>query len=615
MKLNHKQVFILIVLSSLFLFCFNSCGMRAEQKSLTAQFTIVDALISQNQFKEANKELKSIQKKAYDSWSYLGIFRRYRKMGVDKAAEKLLKTAIKKNPANQELIAVYSEFLLQANRIDEAVEVSKKLKGGKFGSIYSESILKQAAISSAKDENPYIYFNQEKFYDIYYDAYAGSKNPIWLRNCAIYNLTQGQFGVACRIAPDFFADADDSYFWALVQYDGGKFYESITALDASKRFLNDYVNKNLFKTSYVKISALKSDSYMALSQMENAEKARKEIINQLDNIQIRKNDEALIPIIYTNSAIWAKNQGNLETCADLLFYVVTNFQSYVPALIQYADFAYESNQERKEDDEIKALRNVGLSTLEMEKYDSRRKIPISDALYRIDLALKTEKNPYLEIKKIDLNYKQQKNLTEKEKNRNLWVLLENNYDDNPEFKTLLLEYAINYLISVKNYEDAWTLYSDYLYHNITFNEKENFWDTFINHMRYLELPVVEIAGWFATYNKKVDAAIRIYEYCVYESSGFLEDKLISPYVSASACMNLADLYYSTGRKDKAIELYGKIAGRESNNALRSEIYYRIANIYYDTGDIKSALRSAEYSKDLYPDNVKASLLKDKCELK
>ena len=67
----------------------------------------------------------------------------------------------------------------------------------------------------------------------------------------------------------------------------------------------------------------------------------------------------------------------------------------------------------------------------------------------------------------------------------------------------------------------------------------------------------------------------------------------------------------TGKKDKALELYGKAAGRESRNYLRSQIFYRIAEIYSATGDKKNALRSAEYAILLYPDNAKASLLKEK----
>ena len=65
------------------------------------------------------------------------------------------------------------------------------------------------------------------------------------------------------------------------------------------------------------------------------------------------------------------------------------------------------------------------------------------------------------------------------------------------------------------------------------------------------------------------------------------------------------------KKDKALDLYGKAAGRESNNEKRSELFYRIACIYSAEGDIKNALRSAEYASSLYPENARASILKDR----
>ena len=90
--------------------------------------------------------------------------------------------------------------------------------------------------------------------------------------------------------------------------------------------------------------------------------------------------------------------------------------------------------------------------------------------------------------------------------------------------------------------------------------------------------MVEFGAWFAANQKLTDEAIRLYEYCVYESAGLLEDGFISQNASAAACMNLGDIYFSLGKKSKALDLYGKIAGRESRNAIRSDIIYRIASI-------------------------------------
>lgn len=590
--------------------------MKAEQKSLTSQFETIDALINQSQMDLAVKSLKKIEKKAHDSWSNIAVFKRYILLGEKERADLLLKKALKKNSENLELLAVYSNFLIKENRFDEAKNYAKKLCGTKYSSLYSELILKSAVNQKTQNENSSksLFYDEQQFYQIYLDAYNSTKNPIWLKNCAVFDLTNGYFEKASLLNPGVYADADDAFFWAEILYDAKKYYASLEVLEKSKKILNDYQNKSRFMTSEVKIAALESDIYMALSDMENSQKIRQNLIDEIENIHITSEDEQYLPVIFVNSAIWEMNCGNADACADLLFYAVNKWTDYVPALVLYADFAYNSSLQRKEDTEILALRNAGITSMEMEKYDKRRKIPLSDAIYRIDTALEKKNDPYLEIVKLDLKYKTNKNLSEKEKNRDLWYLLEDIYESEKTYNYLLVQYALNYLLRTNQKADAWKVFYDYVSQKNNFSEKRNFWEQFIEKINEIELPVCEFAGYFAAENKLVEEAVRIYEYCVYESAGFLEDGLISPNVSTQACMNLADIYFSIGKKDKALKLYGIISGRETKNSLRSDIFYRIANIYVAQGDIKNALRLAEYSYSLYPQSVRASVLKDKLHL-
>lgn len=614
--LENKQKFLLISLISIFLLCFSSCKMKAEQKSLTSQFETIDALINQSQMDLAVKSLKKIEKKAHDSWSNIAVFKRYILLGEKERADLLLKKALKKNSENLELLAVYSNFLIKENRFDEAKNYAKKLCGTKYSSLYSELILKSAVNQKTQNENSSksLFYDEQQFYQIYLDAYNSTKNPIWLKNCAVFDLTNGYFEKASLLNPGVYADADDAFFWAEILYDAKKYYASLEVLEKSKKIMNDYQNKSRFMTSEVKIAALESDIYMALSDMENSQKIRQNLIDEIENIHITSEDEQYLPVIFVNSAIWEMNCGNADACADLLFYAVNKWTDYVPALVLYADFAYNSSLQRKEDTEILALRNAGITSLEMEKYDKRRKIPLSDAIYRIDTALEKKNDPYLEIVKLDLKYKTNKNLSEKEKNRDLWYLLEDIYETEKTYNYLLVQYALNYLLRTNQKADAWKVFYDYVSQKNNFSEKRNFWEQFIEKINEIELPVCEFAGYFAAENKLVEEAVRIYEYCVYESAGFLEDGLISPNVSTQVCMNLADIYFSIGKKDKALKLYGIISGRETKNSLRSDIFYRIANIYVAQGDIKNALRLAEYSYSLYPQSVRASVLKDKLHL-
>ena len=571
---------------------------------------MVDIQIADNQFADAVKQLKKIEKQAYDMWSYIGIYKRYAQIGEDKLAEKLLKKALKKNSRSQELKAIYATLLLRQNRLDEAKKMSEDLHGTKYGSIYSEVVLKQAMTGETAD-----FYKDPKYYSIYYDAYRGSLNPIWIRNCAIFNLKEGRFDSAASLLPASFADADDAYFWALVLFDSGKYYEAINALEASRSFLNDYrvlgVNR-LLRTSEVKQIALESDAYMAVSEMEAAETKRQELICQIDNFnKLSAEDENLLSIIVVNSAVWAKNQYDDDSCADLLFYSVNRWPDNVAALILYSDFAYNSNLEREESMEIRNLRQNGISSVSMEKYDNRRKIPLSDAVYRLEQAMERTKDPYLAIVRLDLKYKTDGSFTVKEKTADLWLQMENNYTEEEKYQMLLVQYVLSFLLKTNQKDDAKELFTKYISTAYNFNSKDDFWTQVGKSLSIMDERTAEFAAWFATDEKKFDEALRIYEYCVYESGGILYEGIVSPLVSTVSCMNLADIYFSTGKKDLALDLYGKAAGRESRNYLRSDIFYRIANIYAAGGDKKNALRSAEYAILLYPDNARASLLKEK----
>ena len=562
----------------------------------------------------AIKELKKVEKRAYDSWSYIGIYKRFILIGEQNLAEKIIKKALKKNKQNQELLAVYTNFLLRQNRLEDAGKYAEKLRNGNYASLYSELVLRESQ-KQVTDQGAYAFYQNEDFYQIYLDAYKGSKNPIWLRNCAVYNLTQGLYNQASLLNPPAYADVDDAYFWGLCLYDAGKYNFAIEALEKAHKYYSDYDNKKQFKCNEIQIIALESDAYMAVSDFEQADLVRSCVVNNIDTVFADIKDDTLLPVIMVNSAIYAKNQMSEDYFADLLFYIVNRWPDYVPALILYSDFAYTSNLEKKEDDEVAALRRAGIKSLEMEKYDSRRKIPLSDALYRIDQSLKRKADPYLSITKLDLKYKTDPKLSEKDKYRDLWVLLEDNYIEGEIYHTLLVQYALNFLLTTKEYDDAWNLFYKFTTSHGKYDVKRDFWEQFIEQMKYYDLPIVEMAAWFASDLKKTNEAIRIYEYCVYESAGLLEDGLISPLVSSASCMNLANIYFSIGKKDRALDLYGKIAGREVNNAKRSEIFYRIACIYSALGDIKNALRSSEYASSLYPENERASVLKDKLRAK
>jgi len=613
----HKLKYQLLITNlflTLILFCFSACSVRAEQKSLTSQFDAADALISQGQINDAIKLLKKTEKRAYDSWSYIGIYKRYNNLGETQLSEKILKKALKKNNKNLELNAVYTNFLLHNNRLEDAEKIAQRIKGTRYGSLYSEVALKKSALTKfSSDEEKSAFFKQADFYDVYYEAYQGSRNPVWIRNCAVFQLSNGLYVNAAALCPGVYADADDAYFWSLTLYDAGRFYNCVDAVNSALSYSGDYADRGLNKVSVVKLYALQSDAYMAVSDMESAEAARQKVIINIDNLIEKKGDESLLPVIFVNSAIFAKNQMNTDQCADLLFYTVKRWPDFIPGLLLYADFAYESSLDREEDSEVLALRNAGIKTLEMERYDNRRKIPLSDALYRIDDCLGRTKDPYLYVEKLDLRYKTDRSLSEKDKLTDMWKLLEDTYSEDEKYKTILMQYAISYLLNTKKDEEAFKLYSKYINEHLEMDVKKDFWEQVALKVQNIDLGIAEIGALFAVKTGHLNEAVRMYEYLVFESSGTLEEGEVSMFCTTPACMNLADIYFSYGTRQKALALYGKAVGRESRNRIRSDIYYRIANIYVDDGDIKNALRSADYAVSIYPENERAVLLKRKLQ--
>ena len=72
------------------------------------------------------------------------------------------------------------------------------LQGTKYGTIYSESILKDTLSKFENDKTKEV-FNSIDYYPVYYDAYRGTKDNAWLRNCALLKLSSGAFADACKM--------------------------------------------------------------------------------------------------------------------------------------------------------------------------------------------------------------------------------------------------------------------------------------------------------------------------------------------------------------------------------------------------------------------------------
>ena len=81
-------------------------------------------------------------------------------------------------------------------------------------------------------------FCSDDYVQVYFDAYSGSKDNRWLRNCAVVNLIKGKTEQAFAVYPKTFQDSTDAYFWSLVTYDNKKFVDAAENLKTAMTLLD-----------------------------------------------------------------------------------------------------------------------------------------------------------------------------------------------------------------------------------------------------------------------------------------------------------------------------------------------------------------------------------------
>ncbi|MCK9170281.1 MAG: hypothetical protein M0P01_07685 [Treponema sp.] len=600
-----------------------SCSMSATRKSFTGKLTEIDALIEQGQDADAVSELKKIEKKTYDSWSRIGIFRRYDQLGESELAERVLKNGLKRNPENTELSAVYAHFLLRQGRYAEAAKTAECLRGSAYGSIYSEAYIDDVLYSvSSTGGKPS--FTDIKFYPVYLDAYNETQDSYWLRNCAVIEMTAGDYDKAFSLRPDDCMESDDAYFWSLVSYDDKNYGTAAAFAEKARTLYPESSIRTKDSVSQIEIASMLSDSYVLLSETDKAEEIRHSLLDQMASDQAANADyddayKTMMPAVYVDSALYAEANSDDRKCSNFLTYAVDTWPDYVPGLIAYADLAYRTSLPLEETPQEQTLHDKGLVTLRMEKYDNRTKIPVSDAAFRMDRSLERKNDAHLYIARLNLKYKTDKTLSVNDKITDIWTELENSAVDTDIYPEPLLEFAVSKLLTYGQTDDAWVLYRRYIGSKYKFDMNGDFWTQTVLHKNALTLREVEYAAWFAANQRCADTAERLYEYCVYESSGntgdYEQTRKIAPFVSTSSCMNLAMIYSSLGAAPQALSLYSAAASRSVDVLQKAEIMYRMAVIYAAQQKIREAVRSVEYALALDPFNARAKLLRDQLSLK
>lgn len=609
--------------------CFFSCSRNVKSTSLTSTLDEIDRYIVQGQTDSAVKLLDKTDRKSLPPAVRLGIYRRYIQLDEKTKAEKLIKSCLKNNPDNKEIIAVYSSLLMKQGNLKDALSLSKKLTGTEYGSIYAEALLR-TVISSAGSSVTFVNFCIPEYTSVFFDAYTGSKDTAWLRNCAAICILRGNMEQALSYVPSEFKDAQDAYFWSLICYDSKKFVEASENLKIAKDLVNREISdtfeiKKVLKEKQnlsLKIRSLLADSYVSLSEEKLAETERNSLLEYLTSldeevvieeenfpVEYRIPGVDLLSVIYLNSALWSLSKEDYKGAYKLLSFEVDKWPDYAPGLIAYGNFAYNSNLVSLDDPMTQELRKLGVRSLDMKEYDELPKVPVSDAIARMQDSLARFKNFQLYVAMLDLEDKVEQS-AEKVHLAKIYHTLERNTLGTNLYPPEICRYAVHGLVSHDKKEEAEFLFTKYLAKRYNFSEKSSYYDEVFKHIHQMETWEIEYSAWFAANEKNATLAAGLYEFIVFNE--YLKDekqvKEISPRATVAAMQNLAMIYSSTSRKDEAISLYGKASNYARTSLQKSECLYRIGVLYNERKQVLDAVKSLKYALYLNPSHSKARLL-------
>jgi tetratricopeptide (TPR) repeat protein len=583
-------------------FIFTSCPLHTAGLSFTARLAEIDNYIEQKQYQDAFSLLKEAARKASGSFEYVSIYRRYMSLGETAAAERILQKALKQIPGNIELSAVYTHFLLRQNRLQEALTVSSCLAGTQYGSLNAEAVLRSAAAAHGSEIQNF----DSGLYSVYRDCYTGTGDSFWLRNCAVLDMLDGNNTGADRLIPDKFYTAVDAYFWGLVMFDTGRWGDAVSCLNTAGKLVSS--GDSVLK---LRISALLSDSYLNLGEDEKAEAARRQWFDYSSlHTESQTSSELTAvklgtePVFLTDSAYFALKEGDRQSCKDILFQAVTEWPDYVPALQFYARFALLSNRRPPEDSLTLAVRSAGMQSASMESPEPA--VPVADALFRMEQSYKRTGNPFLSVSLFDLQQQLPGNQDIRRREAEIYRMLENSLTGTDSYPPVIAQYSCLNLLKLGKTDDAYSFFEKYVAARYSFATDRNFWDQIVVMLPNMKLWECEYAAWFAANYRMSAAAIRLYEYIVFENLPSDEsDTKFSSTASWSDIINLAMIYSSTGRRQKSLDLYEKAVGRTADPVQKAETLFRIACIQEAMGEESDEKRSLEYCLTLNPDHAKA----------
>ena len=617
MNLNKKLVLHALLLSAVLISC-----QKSSTTAITAQLDSADNYIQLGNAQEAVDVLDSIPRKDITPWNALGLYRRYALLGESEKAGKVVQKALRKNPRNLELNAVYVKHLLRENNFKKALSYGKILIDSEYAALYTEaqlrSLLFERARAVEKNKAAGVFLFDKKYVPLFKDAFNATGNSMWAQNAAVLLMQGGQYVEAAAIAPSHISSAAQALFWADIMYDSRNYESAILYLNAYKEFTDGAA----FSEDDLLAASLMSDAMILSGKEEEADEERQRMIEALAaGFEFTRNTVE-VPALYVNSAYWAKKRDMPVEQYRILNSLLENYPYYVPGLLAYGNYALDSAALKEDDPLLAELRAKGRRTVAMERFDAIPRVSVEDAVARIERLCgesgnkEADEAARLRIKEVSgesgyatllafktfLLNKSDDTVSESPAQvlNRVWDLLEKSSIGTNLYPAEIVQYAINTLLHVEKYDEAEQIFYRYMQAKYGSADKR-----FVPEQNpsALERWECQYAAWFACNARRLKAALRLYEYLVYDSN--------VPYAPQDAG-NLAMIYSSAGDRQKAVDLYVEAAGRllndEGDADIKSELLYRAARIHADAGRINEAIYVVDYALRINPGHIKGRLL-------
>ncbi len=561
---------------------FFSCMMSVTDESFASKMDLADSYIAQAQFSSAEKILVKAFKKAHTDFQFLGIYRRFSVMKKYERCAEVIQKAFKKNPESIEIRAVYSHFLIQQKRIAEAVQISQPLAGTFYGSLYAQA--RFLLIEDSKD------FFTAELVQLYKDAYASTGNVSFIMNAAVIESLQGNYIKAMQYHPQKITSYDPCLFWACIAYDAGNY--AVCLYDLS------LLNQSL------ETEQLKADACLMSGELEKARESWLWVLEQ----------ENAAPSAYFNAASSTEMIRSFNEAGIYARKMVQQYPDYAPGLVYYGFYAIKQNKQKTEDPLEQALKLSGLKSLQMHIEDSFPKIPVKDAVYRIEKALEKNNEPSLQIAHLLLSWETKKDIQVEDKIVDIWRLLELNMKDAFMYDETILRYAVWFFLSQSKFEEAQSLLLPYI--KAKYGQREITAEDEYVMVFDAELMKDKLSSWereylayiYAAYTKEYSKALSLleYEYSLKDKMPEGQENMYT--LNEQLVVNLATMYEGLKYREKAVSLYSEVSSVTESAKLKSEIHYRLACINILRKETKNAVLNLEYSLSLDPDNSKSRLL-------